>query len=154
MHRDYEDIRSRIAEPPQWFDENAVPRYCPFAPQHVANLYACEVVLAEIACQACGRLFHVAFSMDLMEQTRTERTLEDLIRGRHLHYGDPPNVGCCAVGPTMNSVPRRVLEYWRCHHREYVGPGGTITDMRYFDWRREPALELSIEPDWVKGEPQ
>jgi hypothetical protein len=33
MLQHYEDILSRIAEPPRWFDEQGVPRYCEFAPE-------------------------------------------------------------------------------------------------------------------------
>ena len=39
-------------------------------------------------------------------------TLSERIRDMTIAYGDPPNIGCCPAGPTMNSVPRRVLEYW------------------------------------------
>jgi hypothetical protein len=40
MYRRYDDILSRIAEEPTWFDEHAVPRYCTFAPDQIANIYA------------------------------------------------------------------------------------------------------------------
>ncbi|MFW6184041.1 MAG: hypothetical protein ACOC8X_09610 [Chloroflexota bacterium] len=39
--------------------------------------------------------------------------LSELIDAGRLHYGDPPNAGCCPAGPTMNSEPRRVLEFYR-----------------------------------------
>ena len=54
MDRNYLDISSRIAEAPTWFDECAVPRYCQFYPQYMANIYAREGVLVEIACQFCA----------------------------------------------------------------------------------------------------
>jgi hypothetical protein len=152
MNHDYDDIRSKIAEPPQWWDENAVPRYCTFTPDSTANIYADEVVMAEITCQSCGRPFRVAFAQDSMARyARPDKArLADDIRTKALHYGDPPNVWCCSAGPTMNSEPRRVLEYWSIHHEEYVDDS-KITDMRYFDWRRDPTLEVSITPDWVDG---
>ena len=40
MLPNYEDILSRIAEPPRWFDEQGVPRYCEFAPHRIANIYS------------------------------------------------------------------------------------------------------------------
>lgn len=106
MNESYEDITSRIPDPPKWWDENAVPRYCGFSPRRVANIYANEVALARIACQRCGREFLVCFS---------QRWFGSLF-GRHpdsLHYGDPPNMGCCEAGPTMNSELREVVGAWR-----------------------------------------
>lgn len=64
MNEHYKDIRSRLAEPPKWFDEHAVPRYCPFRPTRTANIYCDEAVLAVITCQGCGTPFRVAFSQD------------------------------------------------------------------------------------------
>jgi hypothetical protein len=141
MYADYKDIRSRINEPPQWFDENAVPRYCTFHPSCLASIYAKEGVLAEITCQQCRNEFFVAFSelnmwqLIVATKNRTERTLADLIRSKELHYGDPPNIGCCHGGETMNSAPRRVIEYWR-RTPQMV-------------WERDSSLEIDIQPLWV-----
>ena len=129
MRESYDDIRSLIERKPLWFDEHGVPRYVPFGPRLCANIYADEAVLAEVACQACGRLFHVAHSTD-----RRRGKIADLIRARELEYGDPPNVGCCLAGATMNSVPHRVIEYWA---RSSV-----------MVWSRDPALEVEIMADW------
>lgn len=143
MHQAYDDIRSRIAEAPAWWDEVGVPRYGAFSPRALADIYAEEAALAEVTCQGCGRAFAVAFSLNPYERfaARDGRTLADLIRARELHYGDPPNVGCCPAGPTMNSEPRRVLEYWR-RDGERLG----------LDWIRDPTLEVGIEPAWVRGD--
>jgi hypothetical protein len=62
MHTTYADILDRINEPPKWFDEHAVPRYCDFAPREVAYIYAQEAVLVLIHCQNCKAGFRVAFS--------------------------------------------------------------------------------------------
>ena len=153
MNHDFDDIRGKIIEPPIWFDENAVPRYCNFSPDVVANIYADEAVLAEITCQGCGKLFHVAFSLDRMQKFKNNQVrLSDNIRQKELHYGDPPNIGCCAAGPTMNSEPRRVLEYWSRHHKEYVGENNTtIKNVEaYMKWIRDHSLEIDIKPDWVE----
>lgn len=142
MHQHYADITSRIAEPPKWFDECATPRYCDFAPDEVANIYAREVVLAEIACQGCGALFLVAFSQTFPFDFRTGKlvpSLADKVRDHSLHYGDPPNTGCCGAGPTMNSEPRRVVEFWRQAHA--------------LDWTRVPELEVPIRADWCAPTP-
>ncbi len=58
----YNDILDHINEPPQWWDEHAVPRFIPFEPQRMANIYALEAALVLITCQYCKRPFHVAFS--------------------------------------------------------------------------------------------
>lgn len=136
MHCDYADIRSRIEGAPVWFDENAVPRYEPFRPQALADIYAQEAALVLIGCQSCRTRFTVAFSrshmdhmLDLMAKRETV-TLAERIRDDSLHYGDPPNIGCCPAGPTMNCDDIAVLEYW---HRPD------------FAWVRDPSLEMRLD---------
>lgn len=132
MHHDYADIRNLIPMVPLWYDEHAVPRYRIFHPTHLANIYANEAVLAEIECQACGQRFKVAFARSSMDDylSNPQPTLTTLICEQALGYGDPPNIGCCAAGPTMNSDMRRVLEYWT---------------RRDLDWERDPALEITFD---------
>lgn len=144
MHHHYEDIRSRIAGDPKWFDENAVPRYCEFAPNEVSDIYADEVALVGITCQGCEHRFKVAFSSSSISRLMARRdneakvlTLAELIRTKAIHYGDPPNIDCCAAGPTMNSEPRKVLEFWA---------------RKSFEWVRHPDLEIDVTPDWVENE--
>lgn len=134
MHNDYSDIRDRIQEQPKWFDECAVPRYCDFAPRETANIYAEQRVLAEVDCQNCGRMFRVAFSWGVLDGCRGVPSLEQDIRDRALHYGDPPNIQCCPAGPTMNSVMRRVVEFWR------QAPN-------VWDFERVTELEVEFEQD-------
>jgi hypothetical protein len=129
MHNDYRDIRERIAEPPGWWDEAGVPRYGAFAPVKIWNVYAREVALMKIACQACGTLFEVALSSGRAPE------IADAIRSNELHYGDPPNTGCCVGGDTMNSTPLRVLGYWR--RDQTTG----------FEWQRDRSLEVAIKAD-------
>lgn len=138
MHQRYDDILDKISDPPQWFDENAVPRFRAFAPDDCADIYAREAVLALVTCQLCGHPFKVAFTHSRVGQALGDkRSLSDDIRERTLHFGDPPNIGCCAAGPTMNSEPRRVLEYWHRHD---------------FRWSRVPEMEVDIQPEWVGPE--
>jgi hypothetical protein len=126
MHNHYEDIIKRIDEAPIWFDEFGVPRYDLFSPRRLGNIYAMEAALAEVSCQGCGRLFRVALTEVF---ARKGLALSDEIRLRRVHYGDPPNIDCCAAGPTMNSVMREVLEYW---YRDYEVAS---------DWQRDPIFE-------------
>jgi len=103
------------------------------------NIYADECALVHIACQNCGHQFHVCFSdsksqrmLERASGMRERRTLADAIRAKTIHYGDPPNVDCCAAGPTMNCDDIQVLEYW---HRPD------------FEWTRVPELEISVEDE-------
>lgn len=136
MNHDYSDIRERIPEKPKWFDENAVPRYCRFSPHEVSDIYADEAALVLITCQGCGHQFKVGFSSSLISKTHSQLQcpLAEAIKDISLHYGDPPNINCCAPGASMNSEPRRVIEYW---HR--VGS----------DWKRDKSLEIDIQPNWI-----
>jgi hypothetical protein len=122
MNTEYDDIRSRIPEPPKWWDEFAVPRYDAFSPMLTANIYAREVALLLIACQACRTEFPVCMSAG--------RELADAIKAGSLHYGDPPNVRCCPAGPSTNCLDLRVLEYWRRDDR--------------LNWQRDGALEIDL----------
>lgn len=141
MNCDYADIRERIKEEPLWFDEAAVPRYVHFSPDHLSDIYAREAALVLIACQACQKRFKVAFARNDMDDIRAARdgqeprTIAAQIRQNVIHYGDPPNVGCCPAGPTMNSDPLRVLEYWLRN---------AATD---HEWRRDESLEIDVSED-------
>lgn len=157
MNHHYQDIRTRIADPPKWWDEHAVPRYCEFAPDETADIYAQQVALVEIACQECDQRFLVCFSWGGMtrEFHRQEPlTAEDV---KQLHYGDPPNA-CddCMAGATMNSVPLRVVEFWRRGGEEFTAPDARFPGTRvclpgYFDWRRLPELEVAIDCEWAEN---
>lgn len=118
MHNKYDDITS-IAGEPKWWDEFAVPRYCEFSPDRVANIYASEVVLLEIACQNCGQRFQAAMSRDSLD-IYEHGTLAGEVRRNTIHYGDPPNIGCCPAGPTMNCVDLGVNEYWVRRDTEWI----------------------------------
>ena len=139
MNHHYNDITKRIPEKPKWWDENAVPRYCKFAPNETADIYATEAALVLIECQSCGTPFHACLSDSLgsrvVEMRDPEQDLAALIREQAIHYGDPPNTECCPAGPTMNSVPIRVVEFWRQTKR--------------VEWERDAALEIYVRPDWA-----
>lgn len=140
MNCGYEDIRALTDSPPLWWDEEAVPRYCEFSPQEKANIYADECVLMHIECQGCDAAFKVCLSRTRWQTMESSRSLASFVKDGDLHYGDPPNVGCCPAGATMNSVPRRVLEFWKRSYDENRG-----------EWHRDKSLEVAIEPEWVNG---
>jgi hypothetical protein len=114
MHHHYNDITSRIKEPPLWYDENGVPRYCKFGPDEGANIYARQIALLEIACQACGERFMVAMSWSHTETWLGDPmpSLGDRIQDSSIHYGDPPNADCCGIGASMNCEDLHVVEFW------------------------------------------
>ena len=123
----YSDILSRTPEKPEWWDDNGVPRYGAFHPDLAPNPYANEVVLYLIGCQACGTLFKVSRTWDKFSADQKE---PPSLMIPDLYYGDPPNSGCCNVGPTMSSESLKVLEFWA---RE----GGS--------WVRKRELEIDLE---------
>jgi hypothetical protein len=143
MHHHYGDIRSRIAEPPTWWDENGVPRWGEFTPDAASYIYAAQTVLLLIECQSCETEFKVCmtgqdYAWPRFEkptaETMIKNPLEKAVREGTLHYGDPPNADCCMAGPTMNSVPRTVLEFWD-------------------DDKRRPDLEgIDLTPEWAEDE--
>ena len=123
MNHHYRDITDKLGDP-QWWDEYGVPRYCPFAPNEVADIYAHQVALLEILCQGCGRSFRVA-----MSSGRLETPLSRRISDHSIHYGDPPNAGCCPDGAAMNSEPQRIIEFWTRERAE---------------WERQPKWEDAL----------
>jgi hypothetical protein len=126
---------------PQWWDEYAVPRYCKFAPSHVADIYADEVAFLLIGCQSCRREFKVAMSCSSMDDVRKRDRLAKRIEDGSIHYGDPPNADCCPGGNTMNCDDFKVLEYW-------VNNRSTK-----YEWERIPELEIDL-PDMPGYEKQ
>lgn len=138
MNRSYDDIISRIPEPPLWWQAGGIPRYDAFDPFHSTASGTSEVALVEIACQATGIRFAVAF------EGGRDRAIAAAIRDFSLFYGDPPNVE--GVVPHMSSETNRVLQYWYSNHPEYI-VDGVITDYhRYAEWKRDSSLEVQF-PD-------
>jgi len=138
---DYKDIKSRISEEPKWYDENGTPRYCEFHPDESPNIYADEVVLLDIACQACERRFDVEINwhaLSVISGGRPESPSEVLrkwLRNARsgmcpLHYGDPPIHGC-ATGNTMNCIDIAVKQFWKKESMK--------------EWERVPELEVPLE---------
>lgn len=122
MKEIYSDITSRIAEPPSWWDENGTPRYGEFSPDRSPNIYADQVALLLIACQACGQEFRVEMNAGYWSRDTNRAP-------REWHYGDPPRHDC--VGDTMNCNDMAVLEFWTRRHAR--------------NWERHPLLEVPVD---------
>jgi len=89
VKRHYSDIISRIAEPPTWFDENGTPRYGPFSPDLLPDIYAVQACLLLIRCQNCGTEFKVSMSFGRYDirLKRARASLKDRIVSNEIHYG-------------------------------------------------------------------
>lgn len=138
MNHHYRDIIDKLGEP-LWWDEHAVPRYCGFSPREIAGVYASNCVLLLIECQDCGAPFPVCMADDPYS---TPTALQEAVEADAIHYGDPPNTDCCAAGSTMNSVPRRVMEFWTRN------AGFAMLDG--LGWTRRPELEREIKCEWAE----
>jgi hypothetical protein len=87
-----------------------------------------------------------------LRDRRPERLSEQIAHGT-IHYGDPPNTGCCAAGGTMNCWDLRVVEYWARSFtlRKLLDPTNTSDTMKgdeclRYEWTRVPAFEIEL-PD-------
>ena len=112
MYIGYDDILSRIAEPPLWWLDG-VPRYEPFHPTAV-SVYATEALLVHIRCQVCARDYHVGLHEPKEHGASLFMTL--LQTRREIGVGDPPNAcpggGC---GAATNAEEVAVLQFWERH---------------------------------------
>lgn len=126
MRQPYWDLYEMAErKPPLWFDEEGVPRWVPFHPDLMNNIYADEAILFELECQSCGRWYCVALSYYRLEHIYTggpERPSfsEQLKDPEWLPYwGDAPCFQGCdgemvqCAGSTMTSETLRILEFWK-----------------------------------------
>lgn len=129
MLPDYRDIRDELGEP-LWFDDRGVPRYQPFHPD-MLDVYITFGALLEVRCQSCKQTFRVGRGVDApgRQSSDLEEMLPDPQGVGAFHFGDPPRHDC--VGDTMNSLPMRVLQFWR---RDGESPQ---------EWRRDEDCEVS-----------
>ena len=108
MKQRYSDITSRISTPPLWWNTNGVPRYEEFSHIMRSDAYADEVALLKIACQACAKEFNVEVSWERYSKRPSMSS-----KPNDIWYGDPPNIGCCSIGPTMSSISLYVVQFWK-----------------------------------------
>jgi hypothetical protein len=137
MHNYYDDIIERLGDP-TWWDEVGCPRYCKFLPNKINDIYAKEAVLLLISCQSCECEFKVAMSIGPFDSLLGGITsLKKEILEKTIHYGDPPNINCCAAGPTMNCNDIKIIEYWERDN---------------FSWERKHDLEISLIQENENGD--
>lgn len=161
MHQYYSDLLDLTDRKPVWWQEGGVPRFAEFHPDNAPDIYADEVALVEIACQACRTRFNVCMtsspSRRVMASLIADRSSEQIaeaseglrissqIKAGRLNWGDPPNITCCAAGPSMSADMVKVLEFHHRRHLEYV-EGTVITNLAaYNEWRRNADFEVQIE---------
>jgi hypothetical protein len=130
MHPRYDDITSRISEPPRWWF-NGVPRYKHFEPDDL-SVSPEQVALARVACQGCETEFLIGVEKKPSCQTDA---LAELYSG-DLNVGDPPRHdhpdGSRCAGETMGAVQIEVIEAWE---RASAFPWG---------WFRRPDCEGAV----------
>jgi len=142
MYPRYTDIIDRIDEPPKWYTQHGVPRYCDFSPKTRSDVYAKEIALVAIQCQACHKSFLVEMSLSI---TDVGPSLLKRASTFNLYYGDPPRhdyLGECSAGDSMSSDTIRVVELWV--RKRY---GGTIVpyDEELGDWVKVDVDRLAQE---------
>lgn len=139
MHREYDDIISKLGEP-LWYDGNGTPRYSEFS-LGKCGIYDDLVVFLRIRCQRCGWEFKVASEMVVMDRLLRsyipedwQPTLPNPGEGGigSFHWGDPPRHEHCPAGETMNCVDCEVLEFWDRRNESR-------------DWKRRAECEGVIE---------
>lgn len=113
MNQAYEDIKSRIKEVPQWYDDNGTPRYCKFHPDMLPDIYASESILLKIECQYCRKKFLVAMGWSKQDEFFGKKMgFSEMLRIKHIPgYGDPPIHGC--IGDTETSDTLKIVEFWK-----------------------------------------
>ena len=129
------DAMGREENPPRWWEETGYPRWVKYHPGETSNVYADEAVLLDIACQNCDERFLVSLTSSMASslfESGHRKNIETLILEGLLHYGDPPNIGCCLAGATMNCLDLRIVEFWR--------------KADFCEWQRIPELEIVL-PD-------
>jgi hypothetical protein len=127
MHVEYEDIRSRIDQPPSWWCEG-IPRYGLFEPQAM-NVYAAEAALVLIRCQSCDVMYHAGVHHHRRRHLRALAMFYGL-----LNVSDPPNA--CCDGTYATSYEIKILQFWE------RGPAG---------WTRRPEMERPLEDAALVG---
>jgi len=114
---------------PTWWTSDGYPRFCQFSPSE-CGVYSQEVALVQIACGNCGHRFRVVEEWQPRFHLPEKQNPRLSSRPDHIGWGDPPNLPCCASGPTMHSDTIRILEFWEC-----VSPG---------EWARRPDIEATV----------
>jgi hypothetical protein len=120
-----------------------------------ADIYTKQAALVLISCQSCGETFSVCVTgITNDESQRLGKSLADELQDGTLDYGDPPNIGCCSPGLSMNSIPRRILQYWVLDPKEWqwyrdeTVEGLYVPELRE-EWQKQMYRDLADEDDDV-----
>ncbi len=131
----YKDLKIRLG-PPVWYDRNAVPRYCEFSPEVAGQIYCDWVMLMEVKCQSCGKVFRCAQAFDfwaqqsqlvMQDKPQVENTVANAVNNL-LGWGDAPwhdadgdecGFDSQCAGTTMTTDVRG-LELWQKVRSEWV----------------------------------
>ena len=144
MHVCYEDVMSRIAEPPTWWT-NGFPRFGPFQPTAV-DIYTRCVALVHTKC-LCGFDFHEAVHV-VGGEKQIEAFKARVAQGR-IGMGDPPNAceylsGRPCDGQSSTSREIRVLEFWERPDYPTDGlPEGESWES-HLAFKRQPEFERDL----------
>lgn len=123
MFIQYDDIISKLGEP-LWFSKDGYPRYCKYIPSE-CGVYHKFSALCLVKCQACGKEFKIGTATNLIDiwyretQGHIDKNMTELEKIRYVleYSGDPPNVDCCAAGPTMTVEFVSFLEMWKINDK-------------------------------------
>jgi hypothetical protein len=83
-------------------------------------------------------------------------TLAELVTTGAIHYGDPPSVGCCPAGDTMNCEDLAVVEFWRRGWDQTKAADGVpLADIlhKMNTWHRVTELEIPLPDRNQEGAP-
>lgn len=138
MTQEFTDITSKMGKP-KWYDTKGFPRYCTFHPNRTSNIYAQYVALILIGCQSCQKTWRVAVSIHMLDVLGEHFQFPTKTDIGSFHYGDPPShVKHDHRGSTMNSIPIRVIEFWKKR-------------TAFRGWVRIKKYEVFIKEDWSSG---
>jgi len=153
---EYDDVKSRISEPPKWYTPKGYPRYCDFSPRET-GVYVKYAVLVEIQCQSCHQSFMVGegydhININALLRKDEKNVINDLNKiVKHYHYGDPPSHYCSGGGTTMNCDDIRFVEVWENTYdteKKMIGDKEMTVVTKFHGWVRRPDLEKPCEY-WV-----
>jgi hypothetical protein len=132
MHEAYRDIRSRVVDPPIWFDEHAVPRFVKFHPRYCSNIYADEAALVLVTCQCCGKEYRVAFTSGPCDKIEAGQraflyALEEIKHGQTVRGADLQRIKKESFERIWKSKGQ-LGALIRTQHLEYGDPPNTCDD--------------------------
>lgn len=131
MYPLYKDLRTRLGKP-LWIDQHGVPRYDEFTPQDAAEIYNDFVLVMDVKCQSCGKMFKCVTSIAKhslwLKSTPVEPTTKNILSHLfgwgdapwHTQHGDEDDFNGQCAGTAM-STDYVASEFWvRGKSREWI----------------------------------